>query len=197
MSIGPLDSVEALFCSFDRQSENLYHNIMSGHSIIIKIFIFLIPLAALTLGIIYLYERKQGRKVTIKFREFSKKYKITEKDLRSVPRVLIPDNIRIGVKLSEKEYARLKGKVVDMSLSGFRVSFKAPFKAIPEDQLFRNVVVITPLKRIKVRSLKIVRIENSVKKVIFALYIKEIEEQEYLDLKNTMIYFQKFSKNGN
>ena len=67
--------------------------------------------------------------------------------------------------------------------------------AIPEEQVFRDVVVITPLNRIKVKSLKIVRIENSVKKVIFALYIKEIEEKDYTDLKNIMIYFEKFSKN--
>lgn len=183
------------WCLFDRQSENPYHITMGGHTLIIKIFIFLIPLAALTLGVIYLYERKKGKSVTIRFREFTKKYTITEKDLRSVPRILIPDNIRVGVKIGDKEYSRLKGKVVDMSLSGFRVSFKAPFKTIPEEQVFRDVVVITPLNRIKVKSLKIVRIENSVKKVIFALYIKEIEEKDYTDLKNIMIYFEKFSKN--
>lgn len=170
---------------------------MGGHTLIIKIFIFLIPLAALILGFIYIYEKRKGKRVTVRFREFTKKYKITEKDLRSVPRILIPDNIGVGVKLGEKEYSRLKGKVVDMSLSGFRVSFKSPFKVIPEDQIFRDVVVITPLSRIKIKSIKIVRIENSVKKVTFALYIKEIEEKDYTDLKNIMIYFEKFSKNEN
>ncbi len=197
MSIVILIAPASFSCLFDRQIENTYHITMGGHTIIIKIFIFLIPLAALTLSVIYLYERKKGKKVTHRFREFSKKYKITEKDLRSVPRILIPDNISVGVKLGGKEYSRLKGKMVDMSLSGFRVSFKAPFKAIPEDQIFRNVIVITPLNRIMIRSLKIVRIENSVKKVIFALYIKEIEEKDYTDLKNTMIYFERFSKNEN
>ena len=62
-------------CLFDRQIENTYHITMGGHTIIIKIFIFLIPLAALTLSVIYLYERKKGKKVTHRFREFSKKYK--------------------------------------------------------------------------------------------------------------------------
>ncbi|MEN8221799.1 MAG: PilZ domain-containing protein [Acidobacteriota bacterium] len=170
---------------------------MGGHSIIIVFFAFLIPVGAATIGGIYLYEKKKGRKITTRFREFSKKYKITEMDLRSVPRILIPDSINVSVKLSEKPYTRLKGKVVDMSLSGFRVSFRSPFKAIPEDQVFRDVVIITPLNRISIKSLKIVRIENSVKKVIFALYIKDVDESDYADLKNTMIYFEKFSKNGN
>ena len=84
-----------------------------------------------------------------------------------------------------------------MSLSGLRVSFKAPFRAIPEDQIFRKVSLVTPLNRININSLKIVRIENSVKKIIFALYIKEIDEKDYTDLKNIMIYFERFSKNGN
>ena len=64
------------------------------------------------------------------------------------------------------------------------------------DQVFRNVVIVTPLNRISIQALKIVRIENSVKKVIFALYIKDIEEEDYTELKKTMIYFEKFSKNG-
>lgn len=170
---------------------------MAGHSIIVVFFALLISLAALTIAGIYLYEKKKGRKVTLSFREFSNRYKITEKDLRSVPRILIPENINVSVKLGEKPYNRLKGNMVDISLSGFRVSFKAPFKAIPEDQVFRNVVVITPLNRINIQSLKIVRIENSVKKVIFALYIKDIEEEDYAELKKTMVYFEKFSKNGN
>jgi len=168
---------------------------MDGHSIIIFLFGFVIPAGALAIGGIYLLEKKRGRKITTRFREFSKKYKITEKDLRSVPRILIPDNINVSVKLSEKQYIRLKGKIVDMSLSGFRVSFRSPFKAIPEDQIFRDVVIVTPLNRIGIKSLKIVRIENSIKKVIFALYIKDINEKDYTDLKNTMIYFEKFSKN--
>jgi len=197
MSVKTPEYTSPFFCIFDRQIENPYHITMGGHTLIIKIFIFLIPLAALVLGVIYLYERRKGERVTIRFREFTKKYKITEKDLRSVPRILIPDNIRVGVKLGEKEYSRLKGKVVDMSLSGFRVSFRSPFKTIPEDQIFRDIVVVTPLNRIKIKSLKIVRIENSVKKVIFALYVKEIEEKDYTDLKNIMIYFEKFSKNEN
>lgn len=182
---------------FDRQSENPYHMNMGDHSVIIKFFIFLIPLASLALGGIYMYERKKGRKIVAKFREFSKKYKITEKDLRSVPRILIPDTINVGVKFNEKEYSRLKGKVVDMSLSGLRVSFRAPFKVIPEDQIFRKVSLITPLNRININSLKIVRIENSIKKIIFALYVKDIDEKDYTELKNIMIYFEKFSKNEN
>lgn len=182
---------------FDREIENLYHTDMGGHSIIIIIFAFLIPAGAITIGGFYFFEKKKGRKITTRFKEFSKKYKITEKDLRLVPRILIPENINVSVKLSEKQYIRLKGKVVDMSLSGFRVSFRSPFKAIPEDQIFRDVVIVTPLNRIKVKSLKIVRIENSIKKVIFALYIKDVDENDYADLKNTMIYFEKFSKNGN
>ena len=170
---------------------------MGDHSVIIKFFIFLIPLAAIALCGIYMYERKKGRKIVAKFREFSKKYKITEKDLRSVPRILIPDTINVGVKFNEKEYSRSKGKVVDMSLSGLRVSFRAPFKVIPEDQIFRKVSLITPLDKININSLKIVRIENSIKKIIFALYIKDIDEKDYADLKNIMIYFEKFSKNEN
>jgi len=167
---------------------------MGDHSIVIKILLFLIPLAALIAGGIYMFEKNKGKRVTNRFREFTGRYKITEKDLRSVPRVLVPENINVGIKLSEKEYARLRGKVVDMSLSGFRVSFKSPFKAIPDDQVFRDVTIITPLHPVSVRALKIVRIENSVKRVIFALYIKDIDETAYSELKNIMIYFEKFSK---
>ena len=137
---------------FDSEHENLYHIEMGGHSLIIFLFIFLILSALLAIGGIFLYEKKKGRKITHRFREFSNKYKINEKDLRSVPRILIPDNINVGVKLSEKPYVRLKGKVVDMSLSGFRVSFRAPFKVIPDDQIFRNVTIITPLNRIRINS---------------------------------------------
>ncbi len=197
MSVGRLFYMNCFPGVFDREIENLYHITMAGHSIIIIIFAFLIPVGAISIGGLYFFEKKKGRNITTRFREFSKKYKITEKDLRSVPRVLIPENINVSVKLSESEYTRLKGKVVDMSLSGFRVSFRSPFRVIPEDQIFRNVLIVTPLNRINVRSLKIVRIENSVKKVIFALYIKDIDENDYTDLKNIMIYFEKFSKNGN
>lgn len=193
VNLAPAESPSGLF---DREKESHYYIAMGGHSIIVVFFALLIALGAFTIVGIYLYEKKKGRKITLSFREFSNRYKITEKDLRSVPRILIPENINVGVKLGEKPYNRLKGKMVDISLSGFRVSFKAPFKTIPEDQVFRNVVIVTPLNRIKIQSLKIVRIENSVKKVIFALYIKDIEEEDYTELKKTMIYFEKFSKNG-
>ena len=197
MLVTGMCNLNSILLLFDSEIENLYHINMGGHSTIIIIFAFLIPVGAISIGGFYLFEKRKGRKITTRFREFSKKYKITEKDLRSVPRILIPENINVSVKLSEKPYARLKGKVVDMSLSGFRVSFKSPFKVIPDDQIFRNVTIITPLERIFIKSIKIVRIENSVKKVIFALYIKDIDENDYTELKNTMIYFEKFSKNGN
>ena len=197
MLVTGMCNLNSILLLFDSEIENLYHIKMASHSIIIIFFVFMILLAALILGGIFLYEKKKGSKMTSRFREFSNKYKISEKDLRSVPRILIPENINVSVKLSEKPYTRLKGKVVDMSLSGFRVSFKSPFKVIPDDQIFRNVTIITPLERIFIKSIKIVRIENSVKKVIFALYIKDIDENDYTELKNTMIYFEKFSKNGN
>ncbi len=182
---------------FDRKRENTYYIVMEGNSTIIKFFFLLIPLIAIVVGGIVMYEKSRGKRITEKFREFSTKYKITDQDLRSVPRVFIPDNINVSVKLSEKEYSRLKGKVVDLSLSGLRVSFRFPFKQIPEDQIFRNVSIVTPISKIRIKEVKIVRIENSVKRVIFALYVKDIVENEYTELKKNMIYFEKFSKNGN
>jgi len=170
---------------------------MGDHSSIVGFYIVLILLVAIIIGIFVLYEKKKRKKNTLRFKEFSNNYTITEKDLRSVPRVLIPDNISVQVKLGEKEYSGLKGKVVDMSLSGFRVSFKSPFKAIPEDQIFNNITITSPISKVSVKSLKIVRIENSVKKVVFALYIREIDEDGYKELKNTMIYFEKFSEHEN
>ncbi len=192
-----MGSLNSILPIFDTEIENLYHIKMGSQSIIIIFFLFVILLTAFTIGGIFLYEKKKRSKITSRFREFSRKYKISEKDLRSVPRILIPDNINVSVKLSEKPYVRLKGKVVDMSLSGFRVSFRSPFKVIPDDQIFRNVTIITPLERIIIKSIKIVRIENSIKKVTFALYIKDIDENDYTELKKIMIYFEKFSKNGN
>ncbi len=170
---------------------------MGDHSSITGFYAIMILFIALIIGIFILYERKKKKKDTLRFKEFSSSYKITEKDLRSVPRVLIPDNINVSVKLSEKEYSGVKGRVVDLSLSGLRVSFKSPFKAIPEDQIFNNITITSPISKISVKSLKIVRIENSVKKVVFALYIREIDEDGYKELKNTMIYFEKFSEHEN
>lgn len=169
---------------------------MKSHGGIFEFFLILVLVLVILFSASYFFDKIKKRRLKKKFKQFTSSYNVTREDARTVPRVVIPDSLETFLKFSEKEFSRLKGKIIDMSLSGLRVIFSNPVQKIPINQLFKNVVVETPINSVRIGELKIVRIENIIKKGVMAFHIKDIEDSQFEELKKTMVYFERFSRNA-
>ncbi|MEN8153390.1 MAG: PilZ domain-containing protein [Acidobacteriota bacterium] len=170
---------------------------MGSYGSIFEFFLILVPILVILFTLSYYYDRRKKNQLKKKFKKFTSNYRVTREDARTVPRVIIPDSLETFLKFSEKEFYRMKGTIIDLSLSGLRVVFNNPVKKIPINQLFKNVRIVTPINSVRIGELKIVRIENIIKKGVMAFHIKDIEDNQFEELKKTMVYFERFSRNAN
>lgn len=167
---------------------------------VISVLGFMIFGVAMTLlGAIFLQRWEKRRKIQFKksFKEFSLENSLTFRDLRAVPRVLIPENLDVTITFRSGKYSAQRAFVVDVSLSGFatRLSFGA--RKIGLNEEFTDVSVETPINTFAVKRLKAVRMEPQMEKRMMAFHIMDIDENQFAELKTFMAHLNKFLKNEN
>lgn len=160
------------------------------HFLLVLLSLFLIVLS----GFIFL-DRNKKKSVKKKFKEFSSRMRLRVDNMRAVPRVKIPESLEVFLKFSEEGYKKLKVKVVDLSLSGLRANLSYRVRKFPETMNFQNTIIVTPAGKIQIGSMNIVRIESTVKKGIIAFRFKNVKEEQFEILKNTISNIKNFSKN--
>lgn len=139
-------------------------------------------------------EKKKKKEIKRKFREFTDSYRLSKKELRTVPRIAIPDSMEVILALTDKDYFGLKAHAIDMSLSGFAVRPDFPLKKLPLDTCLENVLVITPINTFIVQMVKIIRLEHHVDKRLLAFHIERIDGDQFEIHKTFMAYLDTFLK---
>ena len=160
-------------------------------------FIGFIILIVVIVMIIYLvFEKKKKDKIKKEFKEFTTNFSLSNKDLRTVPRISIPNSLEVILRFSYGKHKELKSYAVNMSLSGIAVKLDFSLKKLPLNATLENVSVETPINNFMIKELKQVRMENKVEKKLMAFKIVDITEDQFEELKSFMRFIYKFLKNG-
>jgi hypothetical protein len=161
------------------------------------VFIFAIVIVVIMILatiVFQLFERKKRKDLQNKFKSFSDSYKISKKNLRAVPRVLIPHPLGVFLTLTDDEYFGLKANAMDMSLTGFSVKPDFPLKRLPIDAIIKNVLVVTPINTFVIKEMKPVRIDHHIDRRLMAFHIEKIDEDQFESLKHFISYLDEFLK---
>lgn len=158
---------------------------------------FMVALAVVIILITLVYisrEKKKKREIKNKFRKFTEDYRMSNKELRTVPRIAVPDSMEVILTLTDNDYFGLKAYAMDMSLSGFAVKPDFPLKRLPLNTRLKNVLVVTPINTFVIRVMRTVRIDHQVDKRLIAYHIEKIDGDQFETLKNFMAYLDTFLK---
>lgn len=158
-------------------------------------FSLVIILVIILVIVVYQVLEKRKRKIVRKkFRNFTASYKLTQKNMRAVPRVVVPDNLEVILTFTDSAFFGLKAYALDMSLSGFSVKPDFPLKRLPVDSVVKNVLVVTPINTFVVKEMKTIRIDHQSGKRLMAFHIESIDEDQFDNLKQFMTYLDEFLK---
>ena len=168
-------------------------------SVISVIGFTIFGVAITLLGAILLQRWEYRRKVQFKkrFKEFSRENNFTFRDLRAVPRVLIPENLDVTLQFSSGKYSAHKATVMDVSLNGFATRLAFGARKLTLNEEFKDVIVETPINKFTVKHLKSVRIEPQMEKRVMAFQILHIDEDQFAELKTFMAHLNKFLETEN
>jgi len=164
-----------------------------------NIAVFLLIVSILSLFILsgfFLFEKNKKRIGRIKFKNLNSKILHRNRDMRAVPRVIIPDSLEVFLRFSEVDYKRLRIKIIDLSMSGLRANYNYKVKNFPETMSFKDAKIVTPAGKVTINSMNVVRIESMIKKGIIAFKFKDIDGEQFEILKNTISDIRTFSKDG-
>ena len=157
---------------------------------------FIIVIVAIVMVIYLIFEKKRKDKIKKEFKEFTTNFSLSDKDLRTVPRISIPESLEVIITFSYGKYEGLKSHVINMSLSGIAVRPDFSLKKIPLNATLENVLVKTPVNNFSIRELKQARTENRAGKKLMAFNIVSIDEDQFEELKIFMNFLYKFLKDG-
>lgn len=155
---------------------------------------FIIVIVVIVMVIYLVFEKKKKDKIKKEFKEFTTNFSLSNKDLRTVPRILIPGPLEVILTFSYGKHKELKSCAVNMSLSGIAVKPDFSLKKLPLNATLENVSVETPINNFIIKELKQVRIENKVKNKLLAFNIVNIDEDQFEELKSFMRFLYKFLK---
>ena len=157
---------------------------------------FIIVIVVIVMVIYLIFEKKRKDKIKKEFKEFTTNFSLSDKDLRTVPRISIPESLEVIITFSYGKYEGLKSHVINMSLSGIAVRPDFSLKKIPLNATLENVLVKTPVNNFSIRELKQARTENRAGKKLMAFNIVSIDEEQFEELKIFMSFLYKFLKDG-
>lgn len=161
---------------------------------IIGLTLFLVVVILLIALVSSAREKKKKREIKKKFKKFTENTHLSKRELRTVPRIAIPDSMEIIITLTDRDYFGLKAHAVDMSLSGFAVKPDFPLKKLPQDICLENVLAVTPINSFVIGMIKNVRLEHQMDKRLLAFHIEKIDGDQFEILKTFIAYLDHFLK---
>ncbi len=162
-----------------------------------SIFIFAFVIVIIIIVVFFVYqvmERRKRKDIQARFRDFSQNFKVSKKNVRTVPRVLVPPQLEVVLTFTDDAYFGLKAYATDISLSGFSVRPDFPLKKLPLDLITKNVLVATPVNTFVIKEMKTIRIDHHVDRRLLAFHILKIDEDQFVILKQFMNYLDEFLK---
>ncbi len=167
---------------------------MSKMSGIVEFIVFL-ALSIILIAIVYIFqEKKKKKRIKRKFKQFTENHKLSREEMRTVPRISIPEAMDIILTLTDNDYFGLKAHTLNMSLTGFAVKPNFPLKKLPLNMIIKNAEVVTPINTFVIREMKAIRINHQVDKRLIAFHIEKIDGDQFEKLKTFMTYLDNFLK---
>ena len=167
---------------------------MSKMSGIIEFIVFL-AVGIILIAIIYIFnEKKKKKKIKSKFKQYTKSHKLSREELRTVPRISIPEAMDITLTITGNDYFGLTAHTLDMSLTGFAVKPDFPLKKLPLNMIIKNAKVVTPINTFVIREMKAIRIDDRMDKRLIAFHIEKIDGEQFEKLKTFMSHLDHFLK---
>lgn len=163
------------------------------------VMFFSLSIIGLILIFLFIYlriERRRKTKLKDKFRSFSQNLDLSHGDLRAVPRIAIPQTIEVVLALTKRIDQDFRFFVLDISLSGFLAEPDFPPKKMPSDSILNQVTISTPINQFLIDEIKLLRIEQRLRKKVMAFRILKIDEEQFEELKMFIKYLDKFLDNG-
>lgn len=161
---------------------------------VVEFTVFLVIIVVLISLFYVSLEKKKKREIERKFKKSAEDHQLSKQDMRTVPRIYIPDSMKIILTLTDDEYFGLKARALDISLSGFAVKPDFPLKKLPLNIIVNNVLVITPINTFVIREIRTVRITHQVDKRLMAYQVEKIDSDQLENLKAFIAYLDKFLK---
>lgn len=165
---------------------------MNNSTIVMAFTAALIGLIVLVIFIHVLTERKKRKRISKNFMSFSENFQASQKNLRAVPRINIPEGIEVIMTLTDNDFFGLRANIIDMSLSGFSVKPDFPLKKLPLNAKVSNVLVVTPINTFAIKEMKTVRIDHHLEKRLLALQIAQIDVDQFENVKRFMGHLDEF-----
>jgi hypothetical protein len=158
--------------------------------------LFIIGFILIILFIYLRIERRKKNQLKDKFRAFSKNIDLPRSDLRAVPRIAIPQSMEVVLSLKESANQGKKFFILDISLSGFLAEPAFSPKKVPSDSILKQVTITTPINHFLIEEIKLLRIEQRLKKNVVAFQILKIDEEQFEELKMFIKFLDKFLDDG-
>jgi hypothetical protein len=163
---------------------------------ILKFLLFMILLVALVIVTYAFFELRHKRSIRKKFRKFADTHRLPQIEMRSMPRISIPESLRVFLTLTGGNFSGLKTQVLDISAAGFAVRPLFPPKKLPLNASFSGGVVHTPINRFTIRKIKSVRLENRLLGQTLGMQIETMDEGELREMIRFIAYLKEFLHHG-
>lgn len=165
---------------------------MSGLSDVLfflGLILFLIVLAG---GLYMLFERRRKRAVNKRFRTFHAEESLSEKDLRTVPRISIPDSMDVVLSFLDERQLERRAFATDISMNGVAAAPDFSVRKVSSDLVLENVQVDTPINQFFINKLKLVRVGSLLEHKLLAFTFEHMDDEQFEALKIFMNHLNKF-----
>jgi hypothetical protein len=158
------------------------------------VVVFSVFLAVLIIAMViafFFHERRKKKETVRRFRAFRNGHNLSQKDLRAVPRISVPESLDVILILKQNRKI-LRANVADISLSGLSVIPYFSLKKMILNGISTDARIDTAINRFYIKALKLVRKERKPGGRFMAFHIHDIEEHQFEELKSFLKYLDGF-----
>ena len=163
---------------------------------IIKFLLFMVLLIAIVILTYIFFEFRHRRSIWKNFRKYAENHNLPQTEMRSMPRVSIPDTLKVFLTLTGGNFAGRKAQVLDISAAGFGVRACFPPNKLSLNSSIPGAVIHTPINHFVIKEIKSVRLENRLRGQTLGIQIEAMDEEEFKEMIRFITYLREFLHHG-
>jgi hypothetical protein len=157
--------------------------------IFLGLIVFLISLGV---GLYLLIERRRKAILNRRFRSFHAQQDLSGKDLRTVPRITIPESMDVILSFLDEKHLERRAFATDISMNGLAAQPDFSVRKVSNDLVLENVQVETPINQFFINKLKLVRVGSPIEQKLLAFTFEKMDEEQFEELRIFMNHLNKF-----
>ena len=165
---------------------------MSGLSDALMFFGLILFLIFLSGGLYLLFEKRRKAAVNKRFRTFHAQQNLSGKDLRTLPRISIPDSMDVILSFLDEKQSQRKAFATDISMNGVAAAPDFSVRKVSSDLVLENVQVDTPINQFFINKLRLIRVGSLLEHKLMAFTFEHMDEEQFEELKIFMNHLNKF-----